>query len=51
MVRIQNTQNIIEMEVSEALLGEVQNNKNIKVIGEARRLKTDILGNLLTYPY
>lgn len=51
MVRIQNTQNIIEMEVSEALLGEVQNNKNIKIIGEARRLKTDILGNLLTYPY
>jgi hypothetical protein len=51
MVRIQNTQNIIEMEVSEALLGEVQNNKNIKIIGEARRLKTDKRGNLLTYPY
>jgi hypothetical protein len=51
MVRIQNTQNIIEMEVSAALLGEFQNNKNIKIISEARRLKTDILGNLLTYPY
>jgi hypothetical protein len=51
MVRIQNTQNIIEMEVSEALLGEVQNNKNIKIMGEARRLKTDKGGNLLTYPY
>lgn len=51
MVRIQNTQNIIEMKVSEALLSEVQNNKNIKIIGEARRLKTDILGNLLIYPY
>jgi hypothetical protein len=51
MVRIQNTQNIIEMEVSAALLGEFQNNKNIKIISEARRLKTDILGNLFTYPY
>jgi hypothetical protein len=51
VVRIQNTLNIIKMEISKALLGEVQNNKNIKIIGEARRLKTDILGNLLTYPY
>jgi len=51
MVRIQNTLNIIKMEVSKALLGEVKNNKNIKIIGDARRLKTDILGNLLTYPY
>jgi hypothetical protein len=51
MVRIQNTLNIIKMEVSRALLGEVRNNKNIKIIGEERRLKTDKRGNLLTYPY
>ena len=51
MVRIQNTQNIIEMEVSKALLGEVKNNKKINIVGEARRLKTDKRGNLLTYPY
>jgi len=51
MVRIQNTLNIIKMEVSKALLRKVQNNKNIKIIGKARRLKTDKEGNLLTYPY
>jgi len=39
------------MEVSKALLGEVQNNKNIKIMGGARRLKTDKRGNLLIYPY
>jgi len=51
MVRIQNTLNIIEMEVSKVLLGEVKNNKKINIVGEARRLKTDKRGNLLTYPY
>jgi hypothetical protein len=51
MVRIQNTLNIIEMEVSKALLGGVKNNKKINIVGEARRLKTDKKGNLLTYPY
>ena len=42
---------IIKMEISKALLGEVQNSKNIKIIGEARRLKTDNGGNLLIYSY
>ena len=51
MIRIQNTSNIIKMEVSKVLLGEVQNNKNIKIMGGARRLKTDKRGNLLIYPY
>ena len=51
MVRIQNTLNIIEMEVSKALLGEIKNNKKINIVGEGRRLKTDKGGNLLTYPY
>jgi len=51
MVRIQSTLNIIEMEISKALLGEVKNNKKINIVGEARRLKTDKGGNLLTYPY
>jgi len=51
MVRIRNTLSIIEMEVSKALLGEVKNNKKINIVGEARRLKTDKGGNLLTYPY
>lgn len=51
IVRIQNTLNINEMEVSIALLEEVINNKNIKIIGEASRLKTDRAGNLLPYPY
>jgi len=51
MVRIQNTLNIIEMEVSKALLEEVKNNKKINIVAEARRLKTDEGGNLLTYPY
>jgi len=51
MVRIQNTLSIVKMEISKALLGDIRNNKNIKIIGEARRLKTDKRGNLLTYPY
>ncbi|MCJ7650106.1 MAG: nickel-dependent lactate racemase [Candidatus Lokiarchaeota archaeon] len=51
MVRIQNTLNIIRMEISKALLGEVKNNKKINIVGEARRLKVDKEGNLLTYPY
>ena len=51
MVRIQNTSNIIEMEVSKVLLEEVKNNKKINIVGEARRLKADKGGNLLTYPY
>ena len=51
MVRIQNTLNINEMEVSKALLGEVKNNKKINIIGKLRRLKTDKGGNLLIYPY
>lgn len=51
MVRIQNTLNIIEIEVSKALLEEVKNNKKINIVAEARRLKTDKGGNLLAYPY
>ena len=51
MVRIQNTLNINKMEVSNALLKSLTNNKNIEIIGEARRLKTDKAGNLLPYPY
>lgn len=51
IVRIQNTLNINKMEVSIALLKEVINNKNIKILGEARRLKTDKAGNLFSYPY
>jgi hypothetical protein len=39
------------MEVSKVLLGEVKNSKKINIVGEARRLKTDKGGNLLTYPY
>jgi len=50
MVRIQNTLNINEMEVSTALLKDSINN-NIEILGEERRLKTDKAGNLLTYPY
>ena len=51
MVRIKNTLNIIKMEISKALLGEVKNNKKINIVSEARRLKTDKGGNLLTHPY
>ncbi len=37
MVRIQNTSNIIEMEVSKVLLEEVKNNKKINIVGEASK--------------
>jgi len=47
MVRIQNTLNINKIEVSNTLLKSLANNKNIEIIGEARRLKTDKAGNLL----
>ena len=39
------------MEVSIALLKVVINNKNIKILGERRRLKMDRAGNLFSYPY
>jgi len=47
MVRIQNTLNVNKIEVSNTLLKSLANNKNIEIIGEARRLKTDKAGNLL----
>ena len=50
MLRIQNTLNINEMEISTALLEDSMDN-NLKIIGERRRLRTDRAGNLLSYPY
>ena len=50
MLRIQNTININEMEISTALLEDSMDN-NLKIIGERRRLRTDRAGNLLSYPY
>ena len=47
MVRIQNTLNINKIKVSNILLKSLANNKNIEIIGEVRRLKTDKVGNLL----
>jgi len=47
MVRIQNTLNVNKIEVSNTLLKSLANNKNIEIIGEVRRLKTDKVGNLL----
>jgi len=47
MARIQNTLNINKIKVSNTLLKSLANNKNIEIIGEARRLKTDKAGNLL----
>jgi len=51
LVRIQNTRDIKEMEISIALLEEVQNKRSIKVLGTPRRLKVDFKGKLLDYPY
>lgn len=46
MVRIKNTLCMSEMLVSEALLDEVKNNKNIEILSEPMHLEFDEKGNL-----
>jgi len=51
LVRIKNTLEIIEMEVSEKLFYEASCNPDIEITGELKAMKTDKRGNLLAYPY
>lgn len=51
LVRIKNTLEIIEMEVSEKLFYEASCNPDIEIVGGLRAMKTDGKGDLLDYPY
>jgi len=51
LVRIKNTLEIIEMEISEKLFYEAFNNKEIELLGELVELGIGKDGNLLVYPY
>ena len=46
IIRIKNTMEIQEIEVSEALLPEVQANENLEIIGELAPMSLDDKGNL-----
>jgi hypothetical protein len=51
LVRIKDTLHIEEMEVSKPLLKQIQNQNNIEILGEPRKLKSDNKGFFLDYPY
>lgn len=50
-VRIKNTLELAEMEVTEPLLREVEKNTGIEVVGDLAAMRADPSGNLLGYPY
>jgi hypothetical protein len=47
LVRIKNTLKLDEMDVSESLLGEIQGQDDLTVLGEQGRLSFDDAGNLI----
>ncbi|MCD6156226.1 MAG: DUF2088 domain-containing protein [Candidatus Atribacteria bacterium] len=51
LVRIKNTLEIAEMEISEKLFHEAVHKPDIKIVGELREMRVDMYGNLLAYPY
>lgn len=46
IVRIRNTMELSELEVSENLLGEIEGRSDIEVTGPAREIEFDAEGNL-----
>ena len=50
LVRIKNTIQLGEIEISENLLDEIKTNKNIKVLSEPYKLDFDEEGNLRAHP-
>lgn len=51
LVRIRNTLEIMEMEISEKLFYEASHKPDIEIIGELKEMRVDMYGNLLAYPY